>query len=40
MIISIVAKKAFDKGGKNIQWRKIISLISDTGRTGQSSVKE
>ena len=30
----------FDKGGKNIQWRKTISSISGTGRTGQSSVKE
>ena len=30
----------FDKGGKNIQWRKKISLTSGAGRTGQPPVKE
>ena len=30
----------FDKGGKNIQWRKTISLTSGAGKTGQSLVKE
>ena len=30
----------FDKGGKNIQWRKIISLASGAGKTGQPLVKE
>ena len=30
----------FDIGGKNIQWRKTISLISGAGKTGQPLVKE
>ena len=30
----------FDKGGKNIQWRKDISLTSGAGKTGQPLVKE
>ena len=30
----------FDKGGKNTQWRKTISLTSGTGKTGQPLVKE
>ena len=30
----------FDKGGKNIQWRKIVSSISGAGKTGQLHVKE
>ena len=30
----------FDKGGKNIQWRKIASSISGAGKTGQLHVKE
>ena len=30
----------FDKGGKNIQWRKEISLISGAGKTGQPHVKK
>ena len=30
----------FDKGGKNIQWRKTITLTSGAGKTGQSLVKE
>ena len=30
----------FDKGGKNIQWKKDISLTSGTGKTGQPPVKE
>ena len=30
----------FDKGGKNIQWRKTISLTSDAGKTGQPPVKK
>ena len=30
----------FDKGGKNIQWEKIIFSISGFGRTGQLCVKE
>ena len=30
----------FDKGGKNIQWRKEISLTSGAGKTGQPLVKE
>ena len=29
----------FDKGGKNIQWRKD-NLTSDAGKTGQPPVKE
>ena len=30
----------FNKGGKNIQWRKTISLTSGTGKTSQPLVKE
>ena len=30
----------FDKGGKNLQWRKTISLTSGAGNTGQPCVKE
>ena len=30
----------YDKGGKNIQWRKITSSISGAGKTGQLYVKE
>ena len=30
----------FDKGGKNIQWRKTISLTSGAGKTGEPLVKE
>ena len=30
----------FDKGDKNIQWRKTISLTSGAGKTGQPLVKE
>ena len=30
----------FDKGGKNIQWRKDISLTSGAGKTDQPLVKE
>ena len=30
----------FDKGGKNIQWRKDISLTSGARKTGQPPVKE
>ena len=30
----------FDKGGKNIQWIKTISLTSGAGKTGQPLVKE
>ena len=30
----------FDKGGKNIQWSKDISLTSGAGKTGQPLVKE
>ena len=30
----------FDKGGKNIQWRKDNLLTSDAGKTGQPLVKE
>ena len=30
----------FDKGGKNIQWKKTISLTSGVGKTDQSLVKE
>jgi len=30
----------FDKGGKNMQWRKTISLTSGAGITGQPLVKE
>ena len=30
----------FDKGGKNIQWSKDISLKSGAGKTGQPLVKE
>ena len=30
----------FDKEGKNIQWEKIVSSISGTGRTGQPHAKE
>ena len=30
----------FDKGGKNIQWRKTASSISGAGITGQPHIKE
>ena len=30
----------FDKGGKNMQWRRTISLTSGFGKTGQPLVKE
>ena len=30
----------FDKGGKNIQWKKDNSLTSGAGKTGQLLVKE
>ena len=30
----------FDKGGKNIQWRKTISSTSGVGKTAQLCVKE
>ena len=30
----------FDKGGKNIQWRKDGLFISGAGKTGQLPVKE
>ena len=30
----------FDKGGKNMQWRKTISSITGAGKTGQLHVKE
>ena len=30
----------FEKGGKNIQWRKTISLTSGAEKTGQPLVKE
>ena len=30
----------FNKGGKNIQWKKTISLTSGAGKTGQPLVKE
>ena len=30
----------FDKGSKNIQWKKIISLTSGAGKTGQPLIKE
>ena len=30
----------FDKGGKNIQWEKIVFSISGSGRTGQLCVKD
>ena len=30
----------FDEGGKNIQWKKTISLTSSAGKTGQPLVKE
>ena len=30
----------FDKGGKNIQWKKTTSLTSGSGKTGQLLVKE
>ena len=30
----------FDKGGKDIQWKKTTSLTSGSGKTGQSLVKE
>ena len=30
----------FDRGGKNIQWIKTISLTSGAGKTGQPLVKE
>ena len=32
--------RLFDKGGKNIQWRKTISLTSGAEKTGQPLVKE
>ena len=30
----------YDKGGKNIQWRKTVSSISGAGKTGQLHVKK
>ena len=30
----------YDKGGKDIQWRKTVSSISGAGTTGQLHVKE
>ena len=30
----------FDKGGKNIQWKKTTSLTSGAGKTGQPLVKD
>ena len=30
----------FDKGGKNIQWKEIVSSIIGAGKTGQLRVKE
>ena len=30
----------YDKGGKNIQWRKVACSISGAGKTGQPHVKE
>ena len=30
----------FDKGGKDIQWKKTTSLTSGVGKTGQPLVKE
>ena len=30
----------FDKGGKNIQWRKTASSVSGAGETAQLHVKE
>ena len=30
----------FDKEGRNIQWRKTVSLTSGVGKTGQPLVKE
>ena len=33
-------KLIFDKGGKNIQWKKTISLKSGAEKTGQPLVKE
>ena len=30
----------FDKGGKDIQWKKMASLTSGAGKTGQPPVKE
>ena len=30
----------FNKGGKNIQWKKTTSLTSGAGKTGQPLVKE
>ena len=30
----------YEKGGKNIQWRKTISLTSGAEKTGQPLVKE
>ena len=30
----------YDKGGKDMQWRKTVSSISGAGKTGQLRVKE
>ena len=30
----------YDKGGKDIQWRKAVSSLSGAGKTGQLHVKE
>ena len=30
----------YNKGGKNIQWKKTVSSISGAGKTGQLHVKE
>ena len=37
---SIYGQLIFDKGGKNIGWRKDNPLTSGAGKTGQPPVKE
>ena len=38
-LVSIWENLIFDKGGKNIQWRKTVSSISGAGKTGQLCIK-
>ena len=38
-LVRIWENLIFDKGGKNIQWRKTVSSISGAGKTGQLCIK-
>ena len=39
-LVRIWENLIFDKGGKNIQWRKTVSSVNGAGKTGQRHVKE